>query len=134
MNAEPLLPASRGPSTSPMNPAESTPTPPSIPAPPTPQRLFVHEPGWNIGLKAGNERVFCYMMAPGHDYYHRLVDGELYLYHGDERLCLACAERRGLVAREPKGLRAPETLPDLEVRPSEPGSSFELLAGEAEDD
>ena len=26
-------------------------------------------------------------MVPGQDYYHRLLDGELFLHHGDERLC-----------------------------------------------
>ena len=38
------------------------------------------------------------MMAPGQDYYHRLLDGEIYLVRDDEKLCLACAERRGLLS------------------------------------
>ncbi len=71
------------------------------------RRVFLREPGWQVGLKIGSEREFCYMMAPGQDYYHRLLDGEIFVYHGHERLCLACAGRRGLLTREPRGLREP---------------------------
>lgn len=82
---------------------------PSCPAPhggdPRPKRLFLYEPGWRVGLKTGSTREFCYVMAPGQDYYHRLHDGEIFLRRGDERICLACAERRGLIAYGPKGLR-----------------------------
>jgi hypothetical protein len=70
-----------------------------------PHRLFLREPGWRIAVKSGSAREFCYMVAPGQDFYHRLLDLELYLYHGDERLCLSCAERRGLLSLEPKPLR-----------------------------
>jgi hypothetical protein len=45
------------------------------------------------------------MMAPGEDYYHRLRDGEVYLEREDERICFACASRRGLITYEPKRLR-----------------------------
>ena len=55
------------------------------------------------------------MMAPGEDYYHRLLDGELFVHHGDERLCLACAERRGLIAYEPKALREAPTLIEIDA-------------------
>src|SRR6266481_4089198 len=97
MNAEPRPPAPQ--------PQGPSPSPSPSPSEPPPQRLFLFEPGWGVGLKVGSERLFCYMMAPGQDYYHRLLDGELYLYHGDERLCFACAERRGLLSFEPRGLR-----------------------------
>lgn len=70
-------------------------------------RLFVFEPGWRVSIKRGSEREFCYQMAPGQDYYHRLHDGEIYLHHVEERLCLACAIRRGLVSFEPRRLRNP---------------------------
>jgi hypothetical protein len=68
-------------------------------------RLFVGEIGWRVGHKVGSEREFCYAMAPGQDYYHRLNDGEIYLLNNEEKLCLACAGRRGLLTLEPKGLR-----------------------------
>jgi hypothetical protein len=70
-------------------------------------RLFVFEPGWRVGVKRGSHREFCYMMAPGQDYYHRLLDGELFVYHGDERLCLSCAARRGLISFAPRSLGKP---------------------------
>ena len=70
-----------------------------------PHRMFLFEPGWKIGVKTGSHREFCYMAAPGQDYYHRLIDGEVFLFHRDEKLCLACAMRRGLLMFQPKRLR-----------------------------
>src|SRR4051812_38435430 len=95
--------------------ADSTP-PIAHPGLSDPRRLFLHEPGWRIGLKVGSEREFCYMMAPGQEYYHRLLDGEIYLTRDEEKLCFACAERRGLVSYEPRSLltSARRPLPDLE--------------------
>jgi hypothetical protein len=81
---------------------------------PDAHRLFLHEPGWMVALKIGSEREFCYAMAPGQEYYHRLLDGEVYLHNNEERLCLACAERRGLLADRPKGLRDPVPIVEIE--------------------
>lgn len=69
------------------------------------RRMFIFEPGWRIGVKTGSTREHCYMMAPGQDYYHRLLDGEIFLVRDDERLCLRCASRRGLISFEPRQLR-----------------------------
>jgi hypothetical protein len=93
-----------------------------------PRRLFLHEPGWRIARKVGSTREFCYVMAPGQDYYHRLYDGEIYLQHGDERLCLACAERRGLIAYEPRGLR--ESLGSVEFDVEMSAAAIELMPNE----
>ena len=68
-------------------------------------RMYLTEPGWRIGVKHGSAREFCYVRAPGQDYYHRLLDGEVYLQRDDEKLCLACASRRGLLTSEPKRLQ-----------------------------
>ena len=57
--------------------------------------------------KAGSEREFCYQIAPGQDYYHRLLDGEIYLHKADEKICLPCAARRGLLTYDAKTLREP---------------------------
>src|SRR5262245_55140298 len=84
-------------------------------------RLFLHEPGWRVALKAGSEREFCYAAWPGQNYYHRLLDGEVYLYRGDERLCLPCAARRGLLSFEPRQLR--ETVITIEDIDLPAGSS-----------
>jgi hypothetical protein len=93
---------------------------------PTPRRLFLAEPGWRVGMKDGSTREFCYMMAPAQDYYHRLYDGEFYLQRGDERLCLACAERRGLIRFEPKGLRDPINAMEYDVDESATGIELHL--------
>lgn len=93
---------------------------------PTLPRMFLFEPGWRVGMKVGSEREYCYSAAPGQNYYHRLVDGELYLYHADEKICIPCAGRRGLLNFEPRPLRdsisandldTPEELSDYEVEP-----------------
>ena len=77
-------------------------------------RLYVHEAGWRISIKRGSDRVFCHLMEPEQDYYHRLVDGEIYLHQADERICLSCAVRRGIIATEPRRLRdeSPIFLPE----------------------
>jgi hypothetical protein len=80
-------------------------------------RLFLREPGWRIDLKVGSHREFCYAIAPGQDHYHRLYDGEIVISRGEERLCLACAERRGLLAHAPRPLREPAILTDPHGRP-----------------
>jgi hypothetical protein len=69
------------------------------------RRMFIYESGWRVGVKTGSTRELCYMMAPGQDFYHRLNDGEVFLVRDGERLCLACAGRRGLISYEPKQLR-----------------------------
>ena len=58
--------------------------------------MFIFESGWRVGVKTGSTRELCYMIAPGQDYYHRLLDGEVFLVRDGERLCLSCASRRGL--------------------------------------
>jgi hypothetical protein len=67
--------------------------------------MYLTEPGWRIGVKHGSDREFCYMRAPGQDFYHRLLDSEVFLHREDEKLCLACAARRGLLTSEPKRLQ-----------------------------
>jgi hypothetical protein len=83
------------------------------------RRMFLFEPRWRTGVKTGSHREFCHMIAPGQDYYHRLLDGEIFLVRADEKLCLACAARRGLIAYEPKRLKdAVVPIPaDLEAIP-----------------
>ena len=66
------------------------------------------------------------MMAPGQDYYHRLLDGEIYFYHGTERLCPACAGRRGLLSHAARPLREPLEAIDLDA--AERASEFDLDA------
>jgi hypothetical protein len=67
-------------------------------------RLFLLESGWRVVIKTDSQRAFCFMMAPGQDFYHSLLDGEIFLQRGEQRFCMACAVRRGLVALRPKQL------------------------------
>jgi hypothetical protein len=84
-----------------------------------PARMYIHEAGWRISVKRGSTREFCHVMAPDQDYYHRLGDGEIYLHQADERICLACATRRGIISREPRRLRdeSPKFLADAGQMP-----------------
>jgi hypothetical protein len=93
-----------------MNPAVGSSNQPSIPsqvdvdvAPP--RRMFLFERGWRIAVNTASHREFCHLMAPGQDFYHRIVASEVFVFHNEEKLCLACAARRGLITFEPKPLR-----------------------------
>jgi hypothetical protein len=90
--------------------------PDSLPPDDSPEvpRLFLREMGWTFATKNGAEREYCYAMFPGQDFYHRLMDGELYLQGVEERLCIPCAARRGLIAFEPRILRSPVVGLDVE--------------------
>lgn len=99
----------------PIDPEQSDPEPPAL------SRLFLREPGWRIAQKVGSGKEYCHMIAPGHDYYHRLLDGEIYVYHGDEKLCLPCADRRGLFAKEPKQLLSTPMMIDATEPPYDLG-------------
>lgn len=87
-------------------------------------RLFLFEPGWRVGMKVGSEREFCHAAAPGQDYYHRLMDGELFIHHNDDKLCLPCASRRGLLTYEPRPLRDP--VADVALAPEGPTDDYEV--------
>lgn len=94
-------------------------------AEPEPRRLFIHEPGWLVHLKVGSIRENCYQIAPGQDYYHRIADGEMYIIRADEKLCLACAARRGILSYEVKRMR--ESISSFEFTASKDlVSDFEL--------
>jgi hypothetical protein len=82
-------------------------------------RLFLREPGWRVAIKRDSQREFCYMVTPGQDHYHRLAAGEIYLFRGDEKVCLPCADRYGLLEFSPRPLREPVAPPRLEVRAAE---------------
>lgn len=69
-------------------------------------RVFLHDPAWRVRHKTGSDREFCYVTAPGQDFHHRLSAGELYLENGEERICLPCASRRGLISHEPRSLQS----------------------------
>jgi hypothetical protein len=93
-------------------------------AAPAARRMFIFERGWTVGVKTGSHRELCHMMAPGQDFYHRLGDGEVFVQQNTEKLCLACAFRRGLIAFEPRQLREAvvPVVEDMEGIPLDVGS------------
>ncbi len=80
-------------------------------------RLFIREPGWKAALKLGSERMFCFVMNPGEEHYHRIADGEIHLHRADERICIPCADRLGLLHYEPRTLR--NSIQGIDLRKSE---------------
>ena len=79
---------------------ESTSTGASSPAPEkaVDQRLYVPDhKTWDVRVKRGSDNEYCYMAAPGQDYFHLLLDGEIYVQRGNEKFCLNCAFRQGAI-------------------------------------
>jgi len=64
-------------------------------------RLYVpHPEGWKAQLKQGWDKIYCYSKNPGEDHFHLILSGELYLVSGDEKLCLRCAYRQGIITTD----------------------------------
>ena len=64
-------------------------------------RLYVTDPeAWQVVVKPDSDRMYCYQKHPGEDYFHVIASGEIYLIGGDEKLCLKCALRRGVVTQD----------------------------------
>lgn len=61
------------------------------------RRLYLPDPhGWDVRIKSGT-REYCCLRNDGEEWFHLLIDGELYLESGEEKLCLNCAVRRGIL-------------------------------------
>lgn len=57
---------------------------------------FPDSDGWTLGVKSG-PREYCSHRNPGEEWFHLLLDGELFLQFGEEKVCLNCAFRNGLL-------------------------------------
>lgn len=65
------------------------------------KRLYVqNSEGWQAHVKSNWEKEYCFAHAPGEDHFHLLLCGEVYLQHGDEKYCLNCAMRRGILTHD----------------------------------
>jgi hypothetical protein len=53
--------------------------------------------GWEAQIKRDSEKVYCYQKHPGEDYFHQILNTEVYLANGYEKLCLRCALRLGVL-------------------------------------
>jgi hypothetical protein len=78
-------------------------------------RVFVREPTWRVACKTDHNRMHCYQVAEGDQHHHRINQGEIYLLSGEEKLCIPCAQRRGLLRFGPSRLR--ESSPSQNVGP-----------------
>ena len=78
---------------------ESTAATPVDPIPDT--RLYVadHE-DWDVHIKRDSERLFCYSKHPGEDWFHLLLNGEIYVSRQHEKYCLRCAQRMGFLTED----------------------------------
>ena len=64
-------------------------------------RLYLpRKDNWVAQVKGGWEKEYCYLKNPGEDYFHLLLSGEIYLQRNDEKYCLNCARRMGLVTHD----------------------------------
>lgn len=57
---------------------------------------FPNSDGWTFRVKSG-PREYCSHRNPGEEWFHLLLDGELFLQFGEEKVCLNCAYRNGLL-------------------------------------
>lgn len=64
-------------------------------------RLYVTDAReWTAHIKKDSSKIYCYQKNPGDDFFHLIVDGEIYLAKGDEKYCLRCALRDGVVTTD----------------------------------
>ncbi|SFH61734.1 hypothetical protein [Planctomicrobium piriforme] len=64
-------------------------------------RLYVPEPtGWKAQILTSGEKVYCFAKNPGEDYYHLILDGEVFMQKGNEIFCLRCALRQNILTRD----------------------------------
>ncbi len=76
--------------------------------------------GWSVRIKTG-QREFCHYRQPGEEWFHILINGELYLQRGSERICLNCAHRQGILTDDRLyWQRRPQRSPDTLIEPPEP--------------
>ncbi len=52
--------------------------------------------GWVVRVQTGSSER-CFLRNPNEDWFHLLLNGEIYLESGTTKLCLNCAARQGVV-------------------------------------
>ena len=75
-------------------------TPKSTPEPQPDHRLYVPPDGWEAHVKRGWEKEYCYAQNPGEDFFHPILSGEIFLQRDNEKFCLNCALRNGLITAD----------------------------------
>ena len=81
---------------------------------------FPDSDGWVLRVKSG-AREYCSHRNPNEEWFHLLIDGELLLQFGEERVCLNCAFRSGLLTDDrlfwQKGHRRQRVFPVSDTDP-----------------
>ena len=64
-------------------------------------RLYVpdHE-DWDVHIKRDSDRYFCYSKHPGEEWFHLILNGEIYVARQHEKYCLRCALRMGFLTED----------------------------------
>ena len=95
---------------------------------------FPDSEGWELRVKSG-PREYCSHRNPGEEWFHLLLDGELLLQFGEEKVCLNCAFRNGLLTDDrlfwQKGHRRQRVFPLPDVTP--PTSNTSEIAADLPD-
>ena len=64
-------------------------------------RLYVPDnEDWGVEIKRDSDRIYCYAKQPGQDYFHLILNGEIYVTRQHERYCLSCALRMGFLTQD----------------------------------
>ncbi|HEY4258738.1 MAG TPA: hypothetical protein VGM98_01205 [Schlesneria sp.] len=77
------------------------PQPEPDPEPIPDARLYVPEQEeWHVHIKRDSEKIYCYAKLPGEDWFHMLLNGEIYVSRQHEKYCLRCALRHGYLTED----------------------------------
>ena len=70
--------------------------------PPDDHRLYLPrtEKKWSVRVMSSYDREYCHAKFPGDPHYHLLVGGELHLDNGEQKYCVECALRLGLLTQD----------------------------------
>jgi len=64
-------------------------------------RIYVVDAqSWQARIKHDSDKIYCYQKNPGEEFFHLILNGEIYLTHGDEKYCLRCALRNEVVTSD----------------------------------
>ncbi|MBM82541.1 MAG: hypothetical protein CMJ78_18410 [Planctomycetaceae bacterium] len=63
-------------------------------------RLYVPDTRWQVDIKRSGDKEYCSVKTPNEDYFHLLMQGEIYIHRGIEKCCLNCATRLGITTDE----------------------------------
>lgn len=74
---------------------------PSDPRPAHDCRLYLpYAEGWDAKIKHGWDAEYCFSKSPGEDFFHQLMNGEIFIQRGDEKYCLQCALKQRIITTD----------------------------------